>query len=313
MRMAMAFPASVVFALMTSGAMAETEQRSFEISAGGRFALDADWGKVDVKTWDREAVDVVVERSEKFDQLEFDDEGDTVTVRARMEDTGIRSWFGSRGPSPVFRITVPHRFDLDLKTVGGHIGIPDIDGDIVARTSGGKLTIGEVTGSIHGRTSGGSIHVAGADGSVDAKTSGGAIRLGRAGGSVDARTTGGSIHIGNAGGHIVAHTTGGSIQLGDVGGTLDAKTTGGSIRATLAHQPEADSRLRTTGGSIELAVSEDVGVDIDARSTGGRVSSDLHTAAPVSESKSALVTPVNGGGPKLTLRTTGGSIRLRTP
>ena len=313
MRMAMAFPASVVFALMTAGAMAETEQRSFEASAGGRFALDADWGKVEVETWDRDAVDVVVERSEKFDQLEFDDEGDTVTVRARKEDTGIRSWFGSRGPSPVFRITVPHRFDLDLKTVGGHIGIPDIDGDIVARTSGGKLTIGEVTGSVQGRTSGGSIHITGVDGSVDTKTSGGAIRLGRAGGSVEARTTGGSIHIGDAGGHTVAHTTGGSIRLGDVGGTLDAKTTGGSIHATLAQQPEGDSRLRTTGGSIELAVSEEVGVDIDARTTGGRVSSDLRTPAPVSESKSALVTPVNGGGPKLTLRTTGGSIRLRTP
>lgn len=149
--------------------------------------------------------------------------------------------------------------------------------------------------------------------SVDAKTSGGAIRLGRAGGSVEARTTGGSIHIGDAGGHAVAHTTGGSIQLGDVGGTLDVKTTGGSIRATLAQQPEGDSRLRTTGGSIELAVAEEVGVDIDARTTGGRVSSDLHTAAPVPESKSALVSPVNGGGPKLTLRTTGGSIRLRTP
>lgn len=313
MRMAMAFPASMVFALMTSGAMAETEQRSFEASAGGRFALDADWGKVEVETWDRDAVDVVVERSQKFDQLEFDDEGDTVTVRARKEDTGIRSWFGSRGSSPVFRITVPHRFDLDLKTVGGHIGIPDIDGDIVARTSGGKLTIGEVTGSVQGRTSGGSIHITGVDGSVDAKTSGGAIRLGRAGGSVDARTTGGSIHIGDAGGHTVAHTTGGSIRLGDVGGTLDAKTTGGSIRATLAQQPEGDSRLRTTGGSIELSVSEEVGVDIDARTTGGRVLSDLRTPTPVSESKSALVTPVNGGGPKLTLRTTGGSIRLGSP
>ena len=192
MRMAMVFPTSAVLALMTTGAMAETEQRSFEASAGGRFVLDADWGKVDVETWPQDAVDVVVERADKFESLSFDEQDGTVTVRARKEDIGFRGWFGSRGPGPVFRVTVPQRFDLDLATAGGHIRIADLDGEVAARTSGGSLTVGEVTGSVHVLTSGGSIRIAGADGSVEAKTSGGSIRLARAGGPVTARTSGGT-------------------------------------------------------------------------------------------------------------------------
>ena len=312
MRQASAYTASVVVALMATGAVAETEQRSFEASAGGRFVLDADWGRVEVETWDRDAVDVVVERTDELESLEFDEQEGTVSVRARRKERGVFGWFRS-DDAPLFQVSVPRRFDLDLTTAGGKIDIADIDGEVVARTAGGSLVVGEVAGSVHGRTAGGSIRIADATGAVDVGTSGGTIRLGRVGGPVHARTTGGSIHIDDALGSVSAHTTGGSIRLGDVGGTLDAKTTGGSIRATLARQPEGDSRLRTTGGSIELAVSEDVGVDIDARTTGGRVSSDLQTEVPVSQSKSALVSEVNGGGPKLTLRTTGGSIRLRTP
>ena len=312
MRKACASTAAAVVALMATGAVAETEQRSFEAAAGGRFVLDADWGKVEVETWDRDAADVVVERTGELESLEFDEQEGTITVRARKKERGIFGWFRSDA-APLFQITVPRRFDLELTTAGGKIGIADIDGEVVARTAGGSLEIGEVAGSVHGRTAGGSIRIADAAGAVDARTSGGTIRIGRVGGPVSARTTGGSIHIDDALGSVSAHTTGGSIKLGEVGGTLDAKTTGGSIRATLARQPEGDSKLRTTGGSIDLAVSEDVGVDVDARTTGGRVSSDLQAAAPVSESKSALVSPVNGGGPKLTLRTTGGSIRLHTP
>ena len=312
MRMAMALPPSLVLALVTAAAMAETEQRSFDVSAGDRFVLDADWGTVDVGTWDEDVVDVVVERAGKLESLDFEDNDGTITVRARKKDQGIRGWFGTN-PGPVFRVSVPHRFDLDVGTSGGSIAIADIDGQVSARTAGGSLTIGDVTGSIHARTAGGSIRIGGTDAGVDARTTGGTIRLGRAAGAVEARTTGGSIHIGSAGRTTVAYTTGGSIDLGEVGGTVDAKTTGGSIRATLARQPEGDSRMRTTGGSINLVVAEHLELDIDARSTGGRVMSELAQSVPESSRKAALVASVNGGGPKLTLRTTGGSIRLKAP
>ncbi|MDE0039068.1 MAG: hypothetical protein OXU77_16180 [Gammaproteobacteria bacterium] len=141
MRKAHACTATVVVALMATGAVAETEQRSFEAAAGGRFVLDADWGKVEVETWDRDAADVVVERADELESLEFDEQEGTITVRARKKERGIFGWFRS-DDAPLFQITVPRRFDLDLTTAGGKIDIADIDGEVAARTAGGSLAIG---------------------------------------------------------------------------------------------------------------------------------------------------------------------------
>ena len=223
---------ALVVALMTSMAVAETVERSFEATAGGRFVLDADWGHVEVATWDQETVDVVVEHAD------------------------------------------------------------------------------HVSGPVVGRTSGGSIHVESAGGPVKARRSGGSIRIGSAAGAVDARTSGGSIRIGSAQGPTIARTSGGSIELASVAGSIEARTSGGSIKATLTGQPDAESSLRTVGGSVTVGLVEGVAVDIDARTTGGRVTAELANLESTRTDRSTLVTAVNGGGPTMTLRTTGGSIRL---
>ena len=96
---------SILFATMlTTGAMAESEQRSFDVSAGGRFVLDADWGRVEVETWDRDAVDVVVERTSELESLEFGEEQGTVTVRARKKERSVFRWLRS-DDAPLFQVT----------------------------------------------------------------------------------------------------------------------------------------------------------------------------------------------------------------
>ena len=295
--------------LIASGVHAETERRTFEVATGEGFVLDADWGEVEVRTWGRAAIDVVVERADKVD-LEYDQHNGTLTVRSRKKDKGLSRWFGERGRSPAFRISVPNRTDLSLATQGGNVGVDDHEGEVIAQTSGGKIVIGEVNGNVDGRTSGGSIAIAGATGSVKATTSGGTIRLGRASAAVEATTAGGSIHVEHAKGPVLARTSGGSIELADVEGSVDARTTGGTIRAGVSGQPSQDSALHTSGGSIHLALAEGIALDIDARTIGGRVSADFPVTADGPLGKSKLNGTVNGGGPRMILRTMGGSIRL---
>ena len=301
---------AVVVSLMTSMAVGETVERSFEATDGGRFVLDADWGHVEVETREQQTVDVVVEHADKL-ELGFEQHDDVVRVRAERKGRSIRRWFGGGEDSPRFNITVPRRFDLELVTAGGNIRVPDLDGEVVARTAGGKLAIANVAGSVDGRTSGGSIHVVSAGGPVKARTSGGSIRIGSAAGAVDARTSGGSIRIGGAEGSTVARTSGGSIELANIAGSIEARTAGGSIKATLSGQPDGESSLRTVGGGITFGLAEGVALDIDARTTGGRVTAELANMESTTVDRSAVVTTVNGGGPTMTLRTTGGSIRLR--
>ena len=290
---------------------ARAEQRAFDVSPGSRFVLDADAGQVDVRTSEGSLVEVDVEYAEEL-LLEFQQGDDTVTVRSRRRDKGLFGWFGNeRGPVPVFRVAVPKRTHLDLTTAGGNVRVADLEGSVTAVTAGGNIVLGEITGDVEVRTAGGSIKVAGASGRVQANTAGGSIRIGGAAGSIEAKTTGGTIHVEESRGPVVARTTGGSMSLGRVLGSIDARTTGGSIDAVLAAQPGADSDLRTTGGSINLALAEDIAVDLDARTIGGRVSISIPVTNEEGDGDSKRLALVNGGGPRVTLRTTGGSIRVR--
>jgi len=290
---------------------AQAEQRSFDVSPGGRFVLDADWGQVEVRTLEEAVIEVAVERAEKL-SLEFHQDEGAVSVRSRARDKGLFGWFkDNRGPAPVFRVTVPTMTDLDLTTVGGNVQVDELKGSVAASTVGGKIVLGEIGGDVESRTTGGLIEVAAASGHVQAHMTGGAIRIGSAAGGVEAKTTGGFIRIEESGGPVVVRVTGGSMELGRVHGSIDARTTGGSIDAALIGQPDADSDLRTTGGSIRLAIADGISLALDARATGGRVSVDIPVTNQEAEGKSKLAATVSGGGPDLTLRTTGGSIHVR--
>jgi DUF4097 and DUF4098 domain-containing protein YvlB len=143
---------------------------------------------------------------------------------------------------------------------------------------------------------------------LELKTAGGKIEIEDLIGDIDANTSGGSIKVGNIEGDVDLHTSGGSIRTDNINGEIDAHTSGGSIDVTFAKQPENDASLTTSGGSIEATFPEDVAIDIDASTSGGRVSSDFEINGRVK--KKSIRGEINGGGPEIELRTSGGSISI---
>lgn len=301
-------PAAFAAALLGTAVHADTETWSFDVSPGDRLVLDTEWGEVQVATHDDDTVEVIVEQAEALDLTSEQQDG-TLTIRGTRKDGGLVRWFLDWGDRPTFRLTVPRRHDLSLRTAGGDIAVDDLDGELSAHTSGGSIAVEEVTGSLAVETSGGSIRIAAAGGTVTATTSGGAIALGPAGGDIEARTSGGAIRIEEAAGRVAARTSGGSIAVSAVG-PIEARTSGGSIRATFSEPPDGDSSLRTSGGDIEVLLPEGAAIDIDAKTSGGRVVADLPVTVEGTLERSALRGAIGGGGPQLRLRTSGGSIVL---
>lgn len=208
----------------------------------------------------------------------------------------IRRHGGRTNPiSPSFYVTVPEKFDLKLVTSAGSIHVGDLEGKIDVKTSGGSLSFENIKGPIDGHTSGGSITIIRCDDDVDVHTSGG------------------SISIGQAKGNIRAKTSGGSINIDEVYGYIDASTSGGSVTAHLAEQPRDDCRLSTSGGSVTVYLAEGIGVDLDAKtSSSGRVKSDMRLQIKNGRVKRNIMAGrLNGGGPELYLRTSGGNIYIR--
>lgn len=298
----------------------DTVQRSFQVGSGGLLTLRADLGSVRVQSHPGDTVEVEVRRRVRGSaaeaeevlrnlRLDIQQRGGDVSVEAEYQRR-LFSW-GRNPLSLEFNILVPSRYNLDLRTSGGTISVSDLEGEIRAGTSGGSLRFGSIRGPVQARTSGGNIELAGSEGRAEVSTSGGSIRIGEVAGDVTAKTSGGSISISRARGSVTAETSGGSIKVEDVSGHLQASTSGGSVTATISEQPRDGSRLATSGGSVNLYLAEHVGLDVDARTSGGRVVTDFPITVQGVLERTSMRGSINGGGPSLTLRTSGGNIHLR--
>jgi hypothetical protein len=310
-------------------AAADTEDKltkTFEVKPGSKLVVEADRGSIEVKTADVERVEIEVTRKVgsgsrtkaeevlKNHEVTFAQEGNIVRVRGEFVKGWDRGWFSKGGNLQVrYQISVPKKFNLDLKTSGGSIKVADLTGEVKGQTSGGSLNFGQIEGPIHGRTSGGSISAAGCKGDVDLKTSGGGINLGGIEGNTTAHTSGGSISAKKLNGKSVVKTSGGSIDVANIKGSIEAGTSGGSVTAAISEQPSGDCRLYTSGGGIKVSLAAKVAVDVDAKTSGGRVVTELPVTTTVQgeQKKNVLQGKINGGGPLLSIETSGGSIHLQ--
>ncbi len=317
----------VALTLAALTAFAESEDKitkSFKVQPGDQLVVAVDRGSIDVKTTDGESVDIEVTRKAggndaKAEKILKDhvvtttQNGNKVEIKAEYKGEKSSGWFGKGLDLRVkYVITIPRKFDVDLKTAGGSIKVEELTGKVQAHTSGGSLNFAKIDGPLSAHTSGGSITAAGCKGKAELKTSGGSLHLGNMEGDVDARTSGGSIHAEKLNGKAILKTSGGSIQVSEITGQIDAGTSGGGITASLLAQPTGDCTFKSSGGGITVALGEKVAVDIDAHTSGGRVSSDFPVAAVIQgeQKRTEIRGKVNGGGPLITAHTSGGSVRL---
>jgi hypothetical protein len=192
-----------------------------------------------------------------------------------------------------YRVSVPATFNADVQTSDGAIYLRDLDGEMNARTSGGGITL------------------EGGKGKAVMHTSGGPIRIAQVTGDLDASTSGGSISIERNLGRVRARTSGGSIEIREAAGAIDASTAGGSVSASLVGQPKEDTRLFTSGGSIDVRLNRNVHVDLDASASGGGVWTDFDVPNRGDRHPNELRAPLNGGGPRLYLHSSGGGVNVR--
>ncbi len=146
--------------------------------------------------------------------------------------------------------------------------------------------------------------------SLELRNTNGKIDVERLNGQIQARTTNGNVHLEGVGGTAECATTNGNITIEEARGWVDAQTTNGSIRATLLEFDGRDMDLHTTNGGITLSLPGNVGVNLDASTTNGSVRSDLPITVSGKISKRRVSGEVNGGGPRIKLKTTNGSIKL---
>jgi DUF4097 and DUF4098 domain-containing protein YvlB len=168
----------------------------------------------------------------------------------------------------------------------------------------------DLVGDLQADTSGGSIHLRDIKGKSRVETSGGGIEAVNLEGPLKAETSGGSVSLERVSGDIHAHSSGGGIHIREAGGRVDADTSGGSIEASFARGNARGGSLESSGGGISVSLDPGVGLSIDAH--GNSVSSDLPLTVQGEISRRSLRGTLGKGGESLRLRTSGGSVRIRS-
>jgi DUF4097 and DUF4098 domain-containing protein YvlB len=250
---------------------------------------------------------------------------DIPAIRVRVPEVRVRA--------PEVQIVVPQPvvWATDAPVQRG-----DIEGDFLATSGTSSYRIGNVSGRVKILTHSGEISVGSAGGSADVKTLGGDIRIGpvkgdlaaqtlagdvraaAVGGSARVETSGGDIRIQSVDGWLRARTAGGDIAVPLVGGSVRAETAGGDVRiAVAARAPREGILIVNGGGDVALMLPADFKGDLDLTVTEAdpsepAVRSEFPEISISRKDGTVRATgAVNGGGEKVKIQTSSGTIRLR--
>ena len=288
-------------------AVERSVKQTFPVEAGATLKFSTYRGGVTVESTNEDQIRVEVhieagtedqtlaDRLFKNLDLQLTAQGKNVTVQARNPSESRAQFTWSKtGLDLGFRIFVPRTCHVDLTTTDGNITVGEVGGNVVAHSRGGTISCRQVGGDVRATSDTGEIVVSRCAGAVDLRVTRGAIRAGTIFGAATLRNGRGDIEIQNA------------------RGTLTATTAGGDVAAGFSRQHRGEATIKADGGNIFVSLDPAIACEVQASSgLGGQVQSKLPFALlPSGNSKRALAGKLNGGGPLLVLRASGGNVKL---
>lgn len=249
--------------------------------------------------------------------------GETLNILSKPNYFHPYNWLNFQKTS--FRVSLPKRILANSKTYGGNIYLRNLDSNHIFTTWGGNILINDSKGIFRGKTMGGNLEINNCNATIDAKTWGGKVFLSENDGDMVVKTLGGNIKIKNQKGKVHASTSGGNISGDGLKGELQCSTWGGNIKL---YGIEGDIGANTKGGNIKAEIKS-VNKYIWLDTSGGniKVALPLNQAIDVDISSSRVIVPplqnfegyrtqdqlvgkLNGGGPTVKVKGTGGNIHI---
>ncbi|MDT0631864.1 DUF4097 family beta strand repeat-containing protein [Rubrivirga litoralis] len=263
---------------LLSAAADELFRESFDVRPGDDLVVDLGSEAVVVETGSGDRALVTVEGRGRDARREF--ERRRFTARATRGRLDVRTDPPRRGfrigrTDAQFTVTVrvPERFNVSVDVGSGAVRVgPSLRGDLLVDTGSGAVRVGDVTG-----------------GRIEIETGSGAVRAGRLVGNV-------SIDTGS-----------GAVAVGSVDGPASIDTGSGAVSLTLASA--AETEVDTGSGSVSIVLARGAGFDVEL--DGGRVSIDDALDFRGRRERREVEGTVAGGGPRLTVDTGSGAVRLR--
>lgn len=212
--------------------------------------------------------------------------------------------------------------DFDATLPFGDVSVGKVSGAVRINTHGGEITVAEAGRGADLTSSGGEIRIESVKGELKCLSHGGDIAVGAVTGNATLRTMGGDIVLRSAGGALVAKTGGGDIAISGARGPVTAETTGGNVNCRILGREAAGGVSIVSGaGDVSLTLPANYRADVDISVCGVDPDSDYISSQfpEISISKKgsrfrgtqAAGGKLNGGGPKVVIRTSSGRVTLK--
>jgi len=248
-----------------------------------------------------------------------------------------------------FEVHLPKNVALDLRTARGDVHVNVVTGNVVASVSHGDIAVRDTGGDVRAELGNGDARISGAKGNVHVSGKGSEIEVADVAGaatidgefsgpitarnvskgarflsshtdlaigalpgrmSVDLR----SLEVEDAAGPLLLTTADKVINLEEISGRIRVQNKHGDVSVRLSSPPDEDIELTNASGGIELALPVKSTFEIYADSRGGEINNDLSESSLVAtreKGDSKLAGNIGTKGPKITLNTSYGSIRLK--
>ena len=230
--------------------------------------------------------------------LEMSQRNGAVSLTARYAKSVGWSWKSWAPVNLVYEIKVPRRCDVQVTTRDGAILMGSLEGRVVLGNESGSIFTGEITGPVTAHSVTGGVSITAATGAIDVSTRTSNIVIGRAFGPTRISSQGGYIEVQQAGDELVIRGSGSSAQVG------------------FARQFKHAADIAVSGGEIMLVLETNRVCTLDLKSSiFGKV--NVRGELPLnvttgSVGRSSLEATVNGGGPRITARASGGNVVVRS-
>jgi hypothetical protein len=145
---------------------------------------------------------------------------------------------------------------------------------------------------------------------LDVEGSNGGITITGTLGNAHLKTSNGNLTVREVSGDLRLETSNGGIGVARSAGSLKAETTNGAIDAELMRLTGGELSLESTNGGVAVRLPRDARFSIDAATSNGGIKSDFPVQGG-QPGKHHLQGEVNGGGSKLYIRTSNGSVHIR--
>ena len=273
----------ILLALMV---ITPTDQ-TVQVAKGTKLDVNNFAGDVNVKVWDKDAVRVEVNNSDR-ETVDIRQGEQTLTIRAR-------SLRGGRPRSLDYTISVPSWMAVAVAGTYADVNLEGVGADVSVETTHGD------------------VKVRGGSGFVSLKSVQGEITLEKAKGRVEVRAVNESIHLADINGDLSAESTNGSIILDRIdSGNVDLYTVNGNISYDGAIKDKGLYRLTTHNGLIAMPIADKANASLTVRTYNGGFRSTFPIGDPDKRNKRFTVTLGNGSA-HVELESFGGTISLRRP